>query len=606
MPPSIHDFIKEQENRYETEEIEIGSNWSWNMRKHIQLIFHLKNSVFFTGENNWLRAFKNVMEPILNLSYWTEDIEVKDVVFYIEDKVGKVLSFLVKKYHDEVYVKEHDLDTLFDEITESDIDYGGVIEQKGVERPEVIRLNSVAFCDQTDVLGGPIGFKHYFSPDKIRGMSKFGWGEERNGATISLDDLCILASDQKETAGMNGKKNNVPGKVIEVYIVRGNLPQHYLDDKDDMEYYCNQVQVVAMYTNKDNNKEGVVLYRKKEEEGSLKFFTSDPIYMRGLGRGEGEKLLHPQIWTNFLTIHKTNMLEAASKVPLWTDDPSYTTKNRIQDMETLEITVLEEGKKMGQVPTAAPANIQMFANEINAWFEHAQFSGSAFDPILGKEATSGTTFRGQERTVAQGRGSHDRKRGKRAKHIEEIYRDWIIPDIRKEILKGKKFLATLSSEEMTWVAEQLAISQANEAIKDAVLYKGKAVTKEEQDMLIQIRKQSILKQGNKQLIEILKGEFEDVEIKMGISVASKQKDLAMLSDKLLSVFQFIFANPQGFQQAMQIPALQKSFENILEFSGMSIGDFSTLLQAPVMSPMQPQMEGAPQQGQPMLPANQPA
>lgn len=94
-------------------------------------------------------------------------------------------------------------------------------------------------------------------------------------------------------------------------------------------------------------------------------------------------------------------------------------------------------------------------------------------------------------------------------------------------------------------------------------------------------------------MEILRGELKDIEIGIGINVANKQKDLANLSDKLLSIFQFIFANPQGFQQAMQNPALAKSFNDILEFSGMNQADFMALT-APVKSA--PVLE-APQQGE---------
>lgn len=589
--PDIHDWVTNEENLFQTDEIKVGDNWWWNFRNHVQMIFHLKNGLFFTGQNNWLRAFKNIMEPILELSYWTEDLEVKDVTFFIESEVGKVLSFFVKKYHDEVYTREHDLDTLFDEITESDLDYGGVIVQEGANRPEIISLNSVAFCDQTDILGGAIAFKYYFSPSKLRGMSKFGWGEEKNGATISLEDLCTLATFEKDTGGMIGdKQNKVPSKTIEVYVVRGNMPDHYLKDNNDMEYYCNQLQIIAEYYDKDNNKQGVFLYRKEASEDDLKFFTSKAVYMRALGRGVGERLLHPQIWTNFLTIHKMAMLEAGAKSPLVTDDPTWTQKNKIQDMENLEVTTIEDGKEVKLIQTINPTNIQLYDNDINFWYEHAQNAGAAQDPILGKEAASGTTFRGQERSVAQGRGSHDKRRGQRAKFIEDIYRSWIIPDITKEILKGKKFMATLSTEEITWVANELAESLTTKRVKDMILYEGKMVSKEEQDALRQITKDTFLKKGNKHLLQILKDEFSDVELKIGINVAGKQKNLVELSDKLLSIFQFIFANPQGFQSAMQIPALAKSFENILEYGGMSIADFSTLMQAPtqpIVSPIQP-------------------
>lgn len=593
--PDIYNWILSEESAFETDQIQVGENWYWNFRDHVQLIFHLKNGIFYTGENDWLRAFKQVMRPLLRLSYWTEDLEVKDVVFFIEE--GRHLSFLLKKYHDEVYTREHDLDEMFDEITESDIDYGGVLLQKGVKRPEVIKLQSIAFCDQTDIMGGPIGIKLHFTPDKLRSMSEYGWGEESNGANISLEELCTLATFQKDSVGtLNENKNKVPGKTLEVYIVRGTMPEHYLKDNNDMEYHCNQLQIVAFYKKKDGKKQGVTLYRKKEDEGSLKFHASEPVYQRALGYSDGEAFIHPQVWTNFLTIHKMSLIEAAAKVPLVTDDPSYTQKNRIQDMENLEVTTIQEGKTITQVPTAAPTNIQLFQNAVNEWYDNAQSVGAAYDPLLGKEPASGTTFRGQERVVAQGQGWHNHRRGRRAKLIEHIYRDWIIDDMVREILNGTKFLATLSTDELTWVAEQAATSAANKKIKD-IVFDNKMMTKEEQDTFTQMYKQNILKKGNKWLIDILKDEFRDIKIRTGLNIAGKQKNLADLSDKVLSIFKFAFQNPAQFQQAMQVPALAKSFENILEYSGMNISDFSTFLEAPVMSPLQPQE--AQEAGQPL-------
>lgn len=579
MSPNITDWIKEQETAFETNEIQVGDNWWWNFRKHVQLIFHLKNGVFFTGENNWLRAFKNIMEPILNLAYWSEDLEVKDVVFY-EDEGDRVNSFLIKKYHDEVYVKEHNLDTLFDEITECDVDYGGVLVQEtDTPKPEVLELQSIAFCDQTDILGAPIGFKHTFAPEKLRAMSKVGWGKESNGATISIEDLIVLADEFKTPQGMDGK-NKTPGKQIDVYIVRGNLPEHYLKDNDEMETYCYQLQIVAMYTDKNSNKVGVTLYRKEDKDDRILFHTSKKVYGRALGRGVGESLLHPQIWTNFLEIHKMNMLESGSKVPLYTDDSTYSQKNKIQDMENLEITTIEDGKRIYQVPTVAPVNVQLLDKAINEFYEHAQLAGAAFDPLMGKEASSGTTFRGQERVVQQGKGPHDRRRGQRAKFIEEIYRKMIIPKMRREILKGKKFLASLSLDEIAWISERMAVNAWNRFSMDKVLSGGEFV-EGEKEMFIQQFKEEIKKKGDKHLIEILKDEMKDVEIRMGINIAGKQKDLAGLSDKVLSIFQFVLGNPQ-IQQTMQaIPGLAKTWNDILEFSGISPVDFSIVSSTPL-------------------------
>lgn len=603
--PSIFSYIETEENAYKTEEARIGDNWSWNMRDHIQLIYHLKNSVYYTGDNDWLRPYKNIMEPIIELANWTEDIEVKDIIFYIEGKDDRVLSFLLKKYHDEVYVRKYNVDDFIDKITENDNTYGGVLVQdtkKGV--PETPNFLNIAFCDQTDTLGGPIGFKFNFSPAALRKMSERGWGKEENGATITIDELITLADYSKEVAE-DDIKTKTPGKVVEVYIVKGTLPEHYLKDNNNMDVWYGQVQVVAFYKDKDGKRHGVHLYRKTEKESTLKFFTASPVENRALGRSVGEKMLHPQIWTNWLSIHKHNFYEAASKVPLVTDDESYANKNAIQDMENLEVTTISQGSMLQAIQTASPANVQMLMGGINEWYESGQLQGAAQDPLLGVEQVSGTTFKGQERSVAQGRGSHDRKRGKRAKFIEEIYRAFIIPQMKREITKGEKFLAKLTADELSWVSEQLATRYANGKIKEAMykaIKEGKDMpTEEEKELLKNTFKRQYAKQGNQKLIEIVKGAFEGIEIGIGINVANKQKNLADLSDKILSIFQFAFQNPPAFQQAMQNPALAKAFNDILEFSGLSQTDFLSLTQPPEAPPA----EALPQQPLQLAQQNEP-
>jgi hypothetical protein len=181
--------------------------------------------------------------------------------------------------------------------------------------------------------------------------------------------------------------------------------------------------------------------------------------------------------------------------------------------------------------------------------------------------------------------------------------------MKKEMLQGKEFIATLSTEELTWVAEQLAFNLAEERIHDLVINKGKMVSEADREALRQVVKETFLKKGNKHLLKVLKDEFKDVEIKMGINIANKQKNLSDLSDKLLSIFQDIFAKemqaPGSFSRMMQNPAMAKSFENILEYGGMSIANFSTLLQAPQMQPVeQPQQAGQAPAPAPQLTMNQ--
>lgn len=599
FPQDIFQYIIAEESRFETDKIKIGTNWNFNMKEFVQMVFHLKHGVFFNGENDWMRSFKNVMDIVLGNAKVAEDIEAKDVVFFSESRNGRVVSFFFKKYHDEVYVKKYDLDELFDEITESDVDYGGVIvDTTSNSRPTVQPLTKVAFCDQTDIMGGPIAIKLYLSPSKLKAMEKKGWFNVKNGADGSAEELVILASQDKSPEGgkMGDQKNLVTGKAIELYIVRGDLPETYLKDNGDNEKLVPQLQIVASYTDKKNKKKGFTVYKKESSEDTLEYFTSEKVEGRGLGFGWGERMLHPQIWTNFFEIHKTQMLQAGAKTPIITDDETFTNRNKIQDMENLEVAVVKEGRSMKLLETIASGNVQLFQNAVNGWFEFAQYAGSAFDPMMGKEATSGTTFRGQNQVVQQGKGPHDRRRGKRAKFIEHLYRVRILPDIKKEILAGKKFLATLSGDEMDWVSEQLAVNAWNEEYFNRVMADGQ-FQEGEMEAFIQQKKDEFRKKGSQHLLEVLKGEFADVEMSIGINVAGKQKDLAAMSDKILSIIQFAMANPQGFEQVMKMPSMADNMDTILEYSGVNPSSFYGLTKKMKELP-QPQAQPSPMQPNP--------
>jgi len=477
------------------------------------------------------------------------------------------------------------------------IDLGGVLVQKGKDGPEVLPIQFIAFCDQTDTLGAPIGFKYYFSPDKLRTMASAGWGSDKNGATITLDDLIALAQFEKDPLGKDGqKKNRSTGKQIEVYLVIGSLPEHYLKDNDEMDNFITQRHVIAFYNDKDKNRIGVILYRNKDTEDSLLFFTSKEIRGRALGLGGAEALFNEQIWTNFLEIHKMNLLEAGAKNALYTDDPNYTNRQKIVDMENNEITTIADNKRIYRVPTENPVSVQLFEKSVNEWFVNAQLIGSAQDPMLGRQSFSGQTFRGQATLLNEGKSMHEYRRGKFAKFIEKVYRKWIIPDIKREILKGKKFLSTLTADEMQWVSDRLVVNQTNRFKVDYILdNKGKAPTPEMIQEFEQQVSTNFKKKGNKHLLEFLKDEFEDAEIKLDIDIAGKNHNLGEMADKLFSILRFAFQNPQGFQAVMQIPGMSESFNSILEYSGIEQVDFHSM---PAL-PISPQIPQSPQQ----LPAN---
>jgi hypothetical protein len=575
---TIFDYITTEESNYILP-VNI-LDWEWGMKDHIKTSFFYKHGRLLTG-NSDNKPVKNIVKPILNLQYRTEDVDVKDIQLYIDQPDKYHLSFLVKKYHDEVFIKEFNIDEFIDNWKVQRIDYGlGLIKNVGQPAPEIIPLESLVFCDQTDILSGPIGIKHYFSPDQLQEMGKRGWGEESNGATITIQEAIVLAQEyKKDDKGVQAK---TPGKYIEVYEVHGVLPESFLNDGGDPDTYIRQMQIVCFYKDEKGDKQGITLFKKKLKENPFKITKRDPVHGRACGYGGVEELFEPQVWINYSQIRMKDMLDAASKTILQTTDPSFTNRNKVSDMDNLEIAVLQEGSILSQVDTF-PRNLQLFEKAVMEWENHAQQTAAANDSIMGENPNSGTPFKLQELVTQESHGLHDYRKGQYAKDLEIVYRDWILPYIAKEITKGTKFLSSLDLDEMQSVVESVVTNEANKYIKELILT-GQPVNPEEVEMMkAQVRE--MFMKDNKKFIEILKDEMKDLPLSININVSGKQKNLSMYVDKLVNIFRQILAAPQ----VLENPGMAKLFNQIIEGSGLSPVDFTGMkaLAQPINGQEQP-------------------
>lgn len=612
MDGDIYTWAKSQETQYGLA-IEVMENWSWCMKEHIRYSILLKHGKFIksTNELETKNPNRNIVYPMLNTRYKAEDIDLKDVLIYVNDSEQYHLSFMVKKYHDEVYIDEHDLDTLFDELLEEKIDLGGTIVRKGRQGPVHEPLDSIAFCDQTDLNGGPIGFKTHFNPEELYAMADSGWGDSSKGATVTLDELVTLADEAKQQDANNGLKTQTPGKYIEVYRIHGVMPARWLKDNDqsklkDNEKYVRQLHVIAFYKSKEGLDTGVTLYRAREYENPFKIHLSGTkLRNRALAYGGVEELFDPQIWTNYSEIRKKELLDALSKVIRWTNDENLASRNKISDLDNNEILTVRDGAQVGVLETPT-VNVQLFNEWLLEWERTAQNTSGATDALLGKNPSAGTPFKLENLVTTQGQGLHDRRRGKFATFVAEMYRDWIIPDIAKEIANGTKFLATLSQDELEYVADCMVRSKTHDYVKERIL-SGQTVDDAQVEEFKQKVRDDFMRGGNKRFIEILKDEFKNVTIHVKVNVAGKQKDLEGTVDKLTNVLRFVFStyDPQTKTfAALEDPKAMKVFNKLIEYSGLDPIDFGYAVAKP--QPTQTLQPGAtPAQSQPVLPANQP-
>ncbi len=595
----IFQFVRTQESNYKRP-VPVGSKM-WSMKDTIERATLYRDSDI-VGNKTKMTFIKNITRPILNLSYRTEDIDVKDVDIYVDDKDKFHLSFLVKKYHDDVFVQENDLDTFFDKLNQSRIDYGGGLSKRIQEGREVVPLQSIVFCDQTDLLSGPIGIKHYYSPDQLLDMGKVGWGKTENGATVSLKELIRLSREEKKDNNTDGSTASTPGRYIEIYEVHGNLPKRYADRQDDSGDYETRLFIVAFYQKASiDGHTGVILYSAPETETPFKLCQrTTGTFGRALDFGGAEELFDDQLGTNYAEVLKIQMLDSSSKTILGAtgvNSSIIAQKNNTNNLENNEILDLGDGD-LKQIDTF-PRNFRLFDNFSTEKDAHAKEIGAAQDPLQGNEPTAGTPFASLQAQIQQGMGLHDYRRGIFAKHIEEIYKDDYIPQIIKKITEGATWLSELSLEELQYVTECVVRTAVNKEAVRLVL-SGQEVTPEIMDAFKQKVTEDFQKKGNKHFIEVLKGEFKGVALNVKVSVAGKSKNLGKAADAYVNLIKFAFANPMGFTQVMQIPGMAKGWNQVAEYAGLDPQDFTGIEKtAQQFQQQQAQAQPAPQQ--PALP-----
>lgn len=584
---NIFEFIKSQENYYQTQPVPVVDGYEWNMFDHIKRTTLYLNSQYSKGKPG-SKPFKNIILPKINLEHRAVEFALKEIEFYIDDKDQNYKSFLVRKYHDR-WARNNGISQFLDDLTECYTDFGGVLVKNTKKAPVVVPLQRIAFCDQTDLLSGPIAEKHQYAPDQLLDMAAVGWGDEANGATHTLDEVIALATEMKTVTQANGQVTKTPGRYIEVYEVHGVLPQHYLDDSGELNKFVRQFQVVACYTDRDSKKQGVTLFRKKENETVYKAYIRDPIYGRALGRGGVEELFEPQVWVNYSEIQRKEYLDQASKIIYQTSDVAFTTRNDTANLNQGDVLVHSDGGQATVLNNGVP-NITAFENAIVSWDETAKQIASAQDSIAGTEGKSGMPFRLGMLLNQENHSLHQYRKGKLGGiFLPEIYRDWIIPKMQKEMLKGDEFLSSLTIEEMQEVSDQVITSVFNQSMVAKLLggenTPAQMVMPGEQEQLEEAYKRDFFKAGNKKFITILEQEMKDLPLDIVVNVTNEDKNRSYVTERLSYVFnqaaQILGANPNFF---VEHPEMAKLFNEIIDSSGMSPIMFGVTKSAPVAPP----------------------
>ena len=566
MDSSVYDYIITEENSYKTSPVPLTNSKEWQMSEHIERCYNVANGWFHTGKNDDKRPYDDIVTPIIDVAFRSEGFDVKDMVPFVDDKDEEHKSFILKKYHPTFATKVH-LDEFIDEVVETSIIYDLVLFKKTEEvLPEIVQLQKIAFCDQTDVLSGSICIKHQYTIGDLLDMRGV-WDDSK------IDEAIVLSQQNKSVSMSQDKKAKTSGKYIEVYELHGLLPEFWLDVEGSKDKYKNQLHIVCFYLDQRGDRQGLTLFKGTNKPIKQRFKTLKIDKTRSFGRACGrsivERLFQPQLWNNYSGIRIKQMLDTASMILAQTSSQDI---NSVKRDEIAGFTVLKSDQPINRIDTNTSGNMSEFQSHKSSTERSARLLGSASEAQLGINPSSGTPFALQDLIVQQGEGIHEYRRGKIASFFaDELYPDWVVPQLVKEINSEVEFSEDLSLSERQEIAEKIATNKVESMKRTGDLIFEEDAQKEKEKI-----KNSIMNKGSKFFLKSIKDELKDLPVKVKINIAGKQKYLAQNADKLSKLISNILANYQAFAT---IPGLGSAYNQLIESSGLNPIDFSQITKA---------------------------
>lgn len=577
---TVFEYIENEKTAWKTTRVPLTGSKDWNMSEHIERCTNVANAWFHTGNNDGIRPYDDIVTPIINVAFRSEGFDVKDIVPFVNDAVNYYKSFIIKKYHPQ-WARKNQIDTFIDDVVETSIIYDLVlVKDINNTRPEVVDLKTIAFCDQTDIMAGPICLEHQYTVAELLSY-KGKWNDE------AIDLAISLASEEKTNPIANDQTTKTPSKYIKCYELRGLLPERWFDDTANEDSYINQMQIVCLYTDSEGNKQGITLYSGKDKplSESFKALKIDRIRSKGraCGRSLVESLFEPQVWNNYSAIKLKKLLDSA--ITVFQTDSDEIANQKLSEIKDNTILKHEQGKPLTKVDGSLQ-NLAAFQSYQNKQEQSARTLGSASDPALGLNPVSGTPLGTVQNVIQQGQGIHEYRQGKIATFFADVlYPELILGYMVKDINNGVEFSEELTLDELSQIADSISNNTVESKIKKQILETGKVPTNEERDQMIALFKEEFMKGGKRKFFKTLQKELKDIPIAVMVNIKGKQRYMAQNADKITNIITTILKNPEGFAQT---PGLGKAFNELLEESGMSAINFNEISSAKPSQPLQTQ------------------
>lgn len=565
---NIFSFIRTERNDYQTEHIDAPEGAEFNQYDLIHTIELYSNSKYINGQYDALgriKPFYNIVNRLVYLQAAAEDIDTKNVILET-DNPNKYVQSLLLSEENHLWMKRAKFAMTLDHMTETRGRYGGVVVKK-TESNDDLFIDVVEWrnliVDQTDIDNGVKIERHFYTPAQLKEKTEIGWDAE------AIEDAIANQAEANTADHDRPESRNTPTKYIEVYEVHGSFPKSFRNPEESDDEYEQAMFVVAGvdYTEKSENgtvlEKGSLLYSAEEEESPYKYLPYERVPNRGLGRGKVEEALQSQQWINDAVLKQKFTTDLATTVFIETDDSDF--KKNALTMSPGDVIQRKRNSAGARTISLTPSSLGYFDNLIAQWQSQVNGATSSLAINSGETLPAGTPYSLAALMDQNANLPFVKKQKQMGSFIAEIYQDWVIPFLIKQVKKKHILAAHFDAEQLQFIDGEFQEFNVEQELKKRLFSGAGVASKEELDALRLEVESELAKTGTKRFIEIPEDFFEGANYYVDVLVTNEQKQKSALFTSITSILQQYMNNPE----VRSDPYARELLNTILEAAGFS-------------------------------------
>lgn len=573
MTQNIFTIIRNYEYDFLHRPVQIVDGYYFDQRAMIKRAHLYAHSQFEGGNEDELgeKIFFQILVPRVRNSAKNLDLDTKNVGFRAINGKDYFRSWIYRRSAQQ-WMRDNKFGHFLNSIPEDLVSYGSVVVKKVPDEKivEFVNLRNLMNDPTAENLNDSWVIEdHYYTPTELE-MMKGKW----DSAAIDKAVTSFRESGKENYVDLEKSKDNNYGDAQYILIREfyGDVQRSLItDNPEHADYVRGQFIVVmpeekgmgkAKYGKKQDDEQGLILFRgeRKREDSVYKEVHYRRVKGRWLGIGMFEEGTEMQVFKN----EQMNALRMAfqlAKLIIFQTGDETIAKNILTDLQNGDILKFKEkADGLSRVDTRVhdTQTSQMISNEIERLTNSI---ANSFEVTTGATLPSGTPFSLGQLLDQNANKLFDFIREDFGLFIQEIFEDWVLPQLEKDLNKAH-ILELTDADEVKMIHDLFVKQSIWEGLKKLILQSGRLPTIAEIDLAESFLR-NLLTNKKSVFLDIPKNALK-FEKKVEVVVTDEREDLAD-TQTISSILQIAMKDPSALETPIMQKIMDKKGYNVLDF-----------------------------------------